>query len=197
MKNIVLVITTAMLGVITLLIVLTIYGRMNRSMELKSSLPSVMEETVESLIQNQDETMESDEEVLKRFTNELLLCLETQSDVMIDILQFDREKGILSVRVTEIFGHPNGKKGTVSCERTVISDTLPENEEIRRFRVRFWINEECYKIYEIQDNDEIQEPYVPENVTDKLKGWMNTEGNLLCFPQKITQDNAYCGVLQE
>ncbi len=197
MKNIVLVITTAMLGVITLLIVLTIYGRMNRSMELKSSLPSVMEETVESMIQNQDEMMESDEEVLKRFTNELLLCLETQSDVMIDILQFDREKGILSVRVTETFGHPNGEKGTVSCERTVIADALSENEEVFQCRVRFWINGECYKTYEIRNNDEIQEPYVPENVTDKLKGWMNTEGNLLCFPQKITQDTDYYAVLQE
>ena len=44
MKNVIVMMISAILGVLTLMVVMTMNGRTNRSMELQSSLPSVVED---------------------------------------------------------------------------------------------------------------------------------------------------------
>ncbi|MBQ8278250.1 MAG: S8 family serine peptidase [Roseburia sp.] len=130
MKKIVLMITGIILGGLTLMIVMTAYGRMNYSMELKSNLPSAVEETVENMMLSNKYSINDTDEFLADFVQTLVISLDAKSDITVDILQCDREKGILTVKVTASFLHPNGKSGTVECERTVIFNRL-ETEKMR------------------------------------------------------------------
>ena len=119
MKNIVTIISCTLIGAITLAIVMSVSGRMNRSMEVKSNLPSAVEETVENLSLKKYSIADI-EEYLADFTATLSDFIDTDSELTVSVAGADIERGILSVKVTETFVHPNGRTGTVSCERTVL-----------------------------------------------------------------------------
>jgi len=124
MKNIILMISGTIIGVLTLIIVMSIDGRMNRSMELESSLSSVLEETVENVFLKKKYEINDSNEFLADLVSELSVLLDANSDITVSVLQCDKEKGILVVKVTATFMHPNGEKGAVSCERSVIFNKL-------------------------------------------------------------------------
>ena len=67
MKNIATMISSIILGAITLLIVMTVQGRMNRSTELESNLSSIIEETVEIMTVDKKYDIEHAEEFLADF----------------------------------------------------------------------------------------------------------------------------------
>lgn len=127
MKNIVTIISCALIGVITLAIVMSVSGRMNRSMEVKSNLSSAVEETVENLA-GKKYAVSDMEEYLADFSESLMDFIDTDSDITVQVAAADMEKGILAVKVTETFMHPNGRTGEVFYERVVIFNKL-EGEE--------------------------------------------------------------------
>jgi len=128
MKNVVLILGTLLSGVIMLLIVMTVNGRMNRSMELKSNLSSIVEASMENMMQNPKYSIHNINEFVADFMENLSLTIDSESDVRVDILDCDTQKGLLSVRVTLLYTHPNGMPGTVSCERLVIFDKVISSE---------------------------------------------------------------------
>ena len=127
MKNIVTIISCALIGVITLAIVMSVSGRMNRSMEVKSNLSSAVEETVENLAGKKYAVSDMEED-LADFSESLMDFIDTDSDITVQVAAADMEKGILAVKVTETFMHPNGRTGEVFYERVVIFNKL-EGEE--------------------------------------------------------------------
>ena len=124
MKNAVLLITLAITGMLTLTILNTIYGRMDRRMELESNLSSVVEEALEDMVLYSAYSNENMDSLIGTFAKSLLAAMDAPSDVTIDVLQCDIEKGILSVRVTLSYIHPNESVGKVVCERHVILNRL-------------------------------------------------------------------------
>lgn len=126
MKNVVMIIISGILGAIILAIVMTIYGRMNRSMELQGRLPSILEATLTNMSLEEKYEIDNTDEFIADLITDLSIDLDTDSDISVEITGKDMEKGLLSVRVTEHFKHPNGNKGTVECERTVILNRLNE-----------------------------------------------------------------------
>lgn len=188
MKNIALGIVNTILGVLTLMIVMSVYGRMNRSMELASSFPSALEETVEHLMINRKYNIHNTNEFLADLVQTLSVSLETESDLTVEILQCDKEKGILSVRAEASYLHPNGKPGTVTCERTVILNRIPE-EVPENYRAVFYVGEELYKEYTIQEENTINAPVSPQTAEEMVfYGWIDANGNAVDFTQPVTQD---------
>lgn len=124
MKNVVLILNGMVLLLLSLLILMAIYGRMNHSMELQSNLSSVMEEQINEMMLNEEYSITNTQEFLTDFIGNLVVALDGKYDLTIDVLQVDMEKGILSVRVTADFLYLNGNRGTTVCERTVIFDRL-------------------------------------------------------------------------
>ena len=120
MKNIVYMISGVFWGLIALIIVMTFYGEMNRSMELKSNLPSLIEEVLEQQMEETSYGNEEKERFIIDFARKLAVTWENKSDMIIDVIQFRPEQGILSVRVTAKYKKPYGAVGMVKCERTVI-----------------------------------------------------------------------------
>ena len=187
MKNIALGIINIILGTLTLMIVMSVYGRMNRSMELQSSLSSIVEETVENMTVNPKYTIHNTNEWLADFVQNLSVRLDTQSDLTVEIMQCNKEKGILSVKVTETYLHPNGKQGTVECERNVILNKLQE-DAVESYTVSFYIGTELYKEYLVWEENKINAPVSPQNVTGIFQGWVDEYGNTVDFSQPVTKN---------
>ncbi len=197
MKNIAAMITTIMLGVLLLLVVLSLAGRMNRSAELESNLASVVEETVENMALDPKYEIHNEKEFLSDFTEHLSARLDASAEVCVEIEKAGEKEGILSVKVTETFLHPNGKSGTVSCHRTVILEKCRE-EEAQEIAITFYSSKEemekggiCYKSYRIKKGSRILSPLPPEKAGKTFDGWRDAAGNRADLSAAVKQDSSY------
>jgi len=126
MKQIVIIFLSMMFGIVTFMIDMNIYGYMNRSMELKSNLASVVEETITNVTLNRSYDIADTEEVLADLMEALVVRLDSTCDVMLDILQYDSEKGVLAVKVTVFYQQVLGGIESISCEKNVILNRLSD-----------------------------------------------------------------------
>ena len=97
------IVTTCIAGVIFLTI-MAVSGRMNRSMELKSNLPSTVEETAENLLTKKYNVTDKNQ-LEADFLETLAYAIDSDSDIQLN---------------------PNGKPGTVSYDRTAVVNKLQE-----------------------------------------------------------------------
>lgn len=199
MKNIATMAVSIMLGGIMLMIVMALQGRANRSMEINSNLSSVVEETVENMVLDEKYTINNYDEFIADFTSELSPKLDTDSIIMIKVLNADMEKGILSVRVIEEYSHPNGNKGTVECERTLILNKLPETTE-ETYTVRFFLKKEDmisgrpYKVCQVHSGDVVPIPADPSSAEAAFAGWFAPNDYAADFSVPVTGDLIYYAV---
>lgn len=190
MKNAVMILISAIIGVLTLAIAMTVDGRMNRSMEITGNLPSAVEETVEIMAVNTKYSINNVNEYIADLTENLASVLDTDSNIRVEVLKQDKEKGVLSVRVTEEFKHPNGQAGTVDCERTVILNKVEEDEP-GVFQVTFYVGDRIYKKYSVLAGDLIGAPANPQIDGMNFTGWQDINGYLADFSQPILHDVEY------
>ena len=147
------IVTTCIAGVIFLTI-MAVSGRMNRSMELKSNLPSAAEETAENLLTKKYNVTDKNQ-LEADFLETLADTLDSDSDIRLKVNAADKEKQLLSVSVTEEFKHPNGKPGTVSYDRTAVVNKLQE-EVLETYQISYYLTNtdtECYKCYTVHADD--------------------------------------------
>lgn len=196
MKNIATMAVSIMLGGIMLMIVMALQGRANRSMEINSNLSSVVEETVENMTVDAKYTISNYDEFVADLTSELSKKLDTDSSIIIKVLNADMEKGILSVRVEEEYSHPNGNKGTVQCERTVILNKVYEAEQ-ETYTVKFFLKKEDvdggrpYKVCEVHSGEGVAVPAEPKSSDAFFFGWFDTNDYAADFSAPVTGDLVY------
>lgn len=199
MKNAVMILISAIIGVLTLAIAMTVDGRMNRSMEITGNLPSAVEETVEIMAVNTKYNINNVNEYIADLTENLASVLDTDSNIRVEVLKQDKEKGVLSVRVTEEFKHPNGQAGTVDCERTVILNKVEEPEP-ETYSVRFYLAKnqigvgQCYKSYRVSAGDSLPIPENPVSQFGGFTGWCDVNDYLADFSLPVTQNLDYYAV---
>ena len=188
------IVTTCIAGVIFLTI-MAVSGRMNRSMELKSNLPSTVEETAENLLTKKYNVTDKNQ-LEADFLETLAYAIDSDSDIQLKVNAADTDKQLLSVSVTEEFKHPNGKPGTVSYDRTAVVNKLQE-EALETYQVSYYLTNtdtECYKCYTVRADDMVPVPKDPVAEGKTFTGWADAEGNALDQNMKMTQDAAYYAV---
>lgn len=188
------IVTTCIAGVIFLTI-MAVSGRMNRSMELKSNLPSTAEETVENLLAKKYDVADKNQ-LEADFLETLAYAIDSDSNIRLKVNAADKEKQLLSVSVTEEFKHPNGKPGTVSYDRTAVVNKLQE-EVLETYQVSYYLTNtdtDCYKCYTVHADDMIPVPKDPVVEGKTFTGWADAEGNALDQNMTMTQDAAYYAV---
>lgn len=198
MKNMIMVIVSAILGVITLMIVMTVNGRMNRSMEIKSgSLSSSVEKALELMTQKSEHDIQNAEEYIFDFVEGLSGKFDTDLDVLVEVDKLSEERGLMSVRVMEEYIHPNGNQGTVECSRTVILDKVEEMDQVQ-YTVRFYMTKEdldaaenCYKMCQVLEGEMITVPAGPKKAGESFNGWRDAEGNAADVSLPITENAVY------
>lgn len=185
------IVTTCIAGVIFLTI-MAVSGRMNRSMELKSNLPSAAEETAKNLLTKKYNVTDKNQ-LEADFLETLAYAIDSDSNIRLKVNAADKEKQLLSVSVTEEFKHLNGKPGTVSYDRTAVVNKLQE-EVLETYQVSYYLTNtdtDCYKCYTVHADDMIPVPKDPVAEGKTFTGWADAEGNVLNWNTTITQNTDY------
>lgn len=197
MKNIVMMIVSAMLGIIMLAIVMSVSGRMNRSLEQHDNLSSAAEETLAAMAATENYSFRNGDEFTADFIENLSAILETDSDIEVKIMKADEKKGVLSMKVIQTFLHPNGRKGSAVCNRTVILNRI-EDEEAGSFMIRFYRNKEdmiygnqCYKQMMVWEGNGIVVPTDPVEDGKSFVVWKDINDYIADFTQPAEQDISY------
>lgn len=177
------------LGFILILFVFigaTVQGRAVRGDEAEVSLGEAIESTAAALFSG-DETYSiyDNEKFVADFLRELSLQLGSDSVLTVDVLKADYDLGMLSIKVTEEYTHPNGEEGIVEAYKTVIYD----NKSIEDAKIAYvWFYRtreemegggEPYKTCQALSGDTVFAPEGPKHPLDKhmrfLK-WLSKDG---------------------
>lgn len=190
MKQIAVLFSVFFLGVITIVSVMASGGRSNREMELADNLPAAVEETVSELMEEKNYDITSENEMIADMVEDLSRKLDSNSDITVNIENIDEAKGLMSIKVVASYQHPNGKEGSVSCERTVVFNKL-QNDPAELCRVRFLVDARTYKTCNVWPGDIVSAPSEPTVSGKTFDCWVDVEGNPVDFTQPVTQSQIY------
>lgn len=164
-----------------LILIFTTANIGNRQQEVQSTLATAIEETVETMMQSNLYSINDQDEFVADFIESLSQHIESNAGIEVRVMAADEEKGLLSIKVIEHYKHLNGNDGQVSCDKTVIFNQTPEQEEPLH-TVTFYLSGEVYKIYQITDGEPI--------ILPNKKGitWKDDAGNTITQDYMVTQD---------
>ena len=191
MKQIAVLFSVFFLGVITIVSVMASGGRSNREMELADNLPAAVEETVSELMEEKNYDITSENEMIADMVEDLSRKLDSNSDITVNIENIDEAKGLMSIKVVASYQHPNGKEGSVSCERTVVFNKL-QDDPAELCQVRFLVDDaRIYKTCNVWPGDTVSAPSEPTVSGKTFECWVDVEGNPVDFAQPVTQSQIY------
>ena len=119
MKKVLMSVFSMLIIIIFFLIFFTIHGRNARQVEIDNALNTSMKEAMDVLLL-EDGRPSSEEEWKMMFLQNMVSQIESESELTVNILEMDMEKGILSVEAVLTFKHPIGTDGAVSAQRTIV-----------------------------------------------------------------------------
>ena len=191
MKNIAAMFGVFFLGILVVACVMTSAGRSNREMELADNLPAAVEETVSDLMEEKSYDITSENEMIADMAEDLSRKLDSNSDITVNIENIDAAKGLMSIKVVASYQHPNGKEGSVSCERTVVFNKL-QDDPAELCQVRFLVDDaRTYKTCNVWPGDTVSAPSEPTVSGKTFECWVDVEGNPVDFTQPVTQSQIY------
>lgn len=190
MKNVAAMFGVFFLGILVVACVMTSGGRSNREMELADNLPAAVEETVSELMEEKNYDITSENEMIADMVEDLSGKLDSNSDITVNIENIDVAKGLMSIKVVASYQHPNGKEGSVSCERTVVFNKL-QDDPAELCQVRFLVDARTYKTCNVWPGDTISAPSEPTVSGKTFDYWVDVEGNPVDFTQPVTQSQIY------
>ena len=191
MKNIAAMFGVFFLGILVVACVMTSSGRSNREMELADNLPAAVEETVSELMEEKNYDITSENEMIADMVEDLSRKLDSNSDITVNIENIDEAKGLMSIKVVASYQHPNGKEGSVSCERTVVCNKL-QDDPAELCQVRFLVDDaRIYKTCNVWPGDTVSAPSEPTVSGKTFECWVDVEGNPVDFTQPVTQSQIY------
>ncbi|MDD6057032.1 MAG: hypothetical protein PUB98_02035 [Clostridiales bacterium] len=196
MKNAIMMLFSISLGIFSLAIAMTVLGRMNRSVELQSNLSNIVENTLGQM-RKEEEGLKSEKAAAAFCIAELAGAMETKSELAVDILKTDVEKGVFSVCAIENFENPNGSEGRVKWERTAIWNKREEKQAVcyevcfYRSKEEMLLGTDCYKRYVKGEGERLPEPTKPMREGFSFIGWRDINDYMADFSQPIEQNLVY------
>ena len=172
---------TIIVGILTIVMVITMTGRMNRSTEIRSNTDSAAEDTVSVAKVTEKYTVSNNHEMLSDFAESMSMAMDSNGALEMKVMGVNFDKGLLSVNMNEKFTNPNGNAGLIKDSgRTVILNKLTE-DQVETFTITFYNNEgdtEIYKKYILNEGDTIPLPAEPSQDGKTFTGWVCLTGSL-------------------
>ena len=116
-------------AILIVMVIVTINGQMTRQKEVTTSLTTAVDQTVENLKSNRTYTNPEKDEFVSDIMENLLYTIENNSDIEVQIMSADYDKGLIGIRVIEHYKNPNQKKGTVHYDKIVLLDTIDYSKQ--------------------------------------------------------------------
>ena len=175
MKNIIITITFVVMTIMTLFIVESLHAKEYRTVELSEAVDNALIATMNNVTVNKCYTIGSNEEFVEDFKQTLMTSIDSASELDIEVLNADYEKGILSVKVTENYDYLNGRQGTVTKTATVLLDQ--KQQEKKYYTVKYYVGDSLYKSYQLEEGAAIIVPKNPEFEGIEFVCWKNKNGD--------------------
>lgn len=164
------------IGIISIVIILTLTGRNTRETEADNALAEAIDTSLSNVFKNHSYASDESDKFVADFLEALLIQTGSKSEISVSILDADLDTGILSVEIKETYKHPNGNTGTVSDVRTVVLDQKSE-KEIKTYEVVFCTaDDEIYKKYTLRENDTCPMPEEPKKEGKTFRCWRFVTG---------------------
>ncbi len=109
------------------LIILTMNGKGIRQSELNSALDTSMKYAMQLLLLEEG-APQTEEEWKVMFVDSIRIQIKSASDLEVNILYADMERGILSAEAILHFTHPNGEASMVSAAGTIYLEEYEKEE---------------------------------------------------------------------
>ena len=175
MKNIIITITFVVMTIMTLFIVESLHAKEYRTVELSEAVDNALIATMNNVAGNKCYPIGSNEEFVEDFKQILMTSVDSASELDIEVLNADYEKGILSVKVTENYEYLNGRQGNVTKTATVLLDQ--KQQEKNYYTVKYYVGDSLYKSYHLVEGTAIIVPKNPELEGMSFVCWKNKNGD--------------------
>lgn len=175
MKHIVYGISLAIITMLVLVITLEISGRNVRKNEIETALNTAVEQSLEQLKNKNGYKIETYQELIADFNQMLLLQMESNTDVQVDILTVDINKGVLDVKITGTYKNIMGKKQKEICRKSVILEEYSEKKAY--YKITFLVDGKVYHRYSICEGGTAVLPKTPIKSGKVFQYWIKQGEN--------------------
>lgn len=190
MKHTIYGIVLAVAAVLIIAAVLAVSGRDVRENEMDKALNTAVEESLGQLKAEGGYGFNDYHELIADFNQSLLLHVSSDSDIKIDILTADLERGVLDVEIEAAYQTVDGKKGKSSCRKTVILEEYSDRMEYHT--VTFISEGQVHAKYSLYEGSFIVEPQKPKNEGREFLCWKNNgNGQILTPGMKLEGDTIF------
>ena len=176
MKNVIIALGVGLMSVLTILILFTVYGQNTRQNELEDTVSAAVEQTLKNYKISKHYDVKDVNELIADLNQNLILSVESDSELEVRVLAVDTEKGLIDIEVTEDYVQPNKTRGKAVCRKTIVVDEYAEPIPTYCFVTFFNQDEDGnfkeYVKYSIGTGSDVVCPTkVPECKGKTFKGW--------------------------
>lgn len=166
MKNVVMGAMMSIIIALITIIILTTDDRIVRINEDNTALANALDESI-SIIDTDKYSISDTSQLIADITEGLLMQIESDSDITINVMDADRDRGIVTIEAVQDFIKPTGKSGQVAATRTIIleekqpEDTYDEDNKI--YNIHFLTPEgDTYMNMGVKNQEKLIIPEAPE-----------------------------------
>jgi len=174
MKNVVTGIMMSIMMSLFIIIILTTDDRIIRINEVNTALADALDESINVLDMDKYSITDTDE-LIADVTQGLLMQIESDATVMVNVMDADKDKGIVTIEAVENFTKPTGAYGQTAATRTIllekqqVQDTYDEDN--RQYNITYLNTDGTeYITYSIKKNEQLIIPITPGNTYWEYNG---------------------------
>lgn len=170
MKHTIYGISLAVVAMLVIAALLGTSGKSVRNNEIETALNTAIEQSLEQLKRSKGYEAGDYRELIADFNQLLLLQVESDSDVQVEILTADAQKGVLDVRVTETYQNILGQERKTVCRKSVILEEYTEKKGYHT--VTFLADGKVYEQYSLYEGGKAAKPKPPETSGKSFRYWV-------------------------
>lgn len=193
MKHTVYGIALAFVAILIIAAVMTVSGGDIRENEMDKALNVAVEQSLRKLKEEGGYDAADWRDLAADFNQALLLHISSDSDVKVEILAADLERGALDVKVTETYKTTSRKTKQSSCRKTVILEEYANKKPYHT--VTFRAGGGVHARYSLYEGSLIIPPEEPETAGHTFSHWKKSgSGETLTAEMKADQDMEFVAV---
>lgn len=174
MKNVVTGIMMSIILALITIIILTTDDRIVRINEVNTALADALDESLNVLDMDKYSIADTDE-LIADVTQGLLVQLESDAEVTVNVMDADKDKGIVTIEAVENFTKPTGAYGQTAATRTIllekqqVQDTYDDDNQ--QFNITYLNTDGTeYITYSIKNNEQLIIPITPDGTYWEYNG---------------------------
>lgn len=174
MKNVVTGIMMSIMMSLFIIIILTTDDRIIRINEVNTALADALDESINVLDMDKYSITDTDE-LIADVTQGLLMQIESDAEVTVNVMDADKDKGIVTVEAVENFRKASGAAGQTAATRTIILEKkqvqYTYDEDNQQFNITYLNTDGTeYITYSIKKNEQLIIPITPDGTYWEYNG---------------------------